>query len=494
MFNFKYTSHYASFLIRLAWTVEIIAALIGLTISIIVAVSAGLSDQYEESLLGRGASMLVAGLPFLLVAVVELCKIPLTFAFIAVKSTPWRILFMLFVLFLCLITFETMFNGFERNFSNLNYAIDTYKNQIEDLDAEEELMQWRIARVQTFTQEELVQETDQRQEEIDSVYAASVASARRNAEKVVEGIDYRYRDEIPLEIQALMLRRDTYYEQWSVEREGIEDRFSGLLLDNISDSRGEKERLLAERNALQAEMTDALAAANFLTRSTVENKYRTLISENDQRIADITGGYLGGDAIVQQSQMEAQLKEQLAFTATKHQGRIDDVNKLIEDQRELLAERDAYVENALVGAERAAQSSINRFFAAKKSNEQELEAYNDDRQAELDVIMQSVNALEDKVLALRNAKRKAATKINHLINQNQIYRLAMYAYGTDRPSDVDRGMIGVVAFVWFGSLALIAAVTGVMLALAGFYLRRTMRPEELLSLDEKTASDAANVQ
>ena len=482
MFDFRYTDQYASFLIRLAWTVEIIAALIGLTISIIVGVSAGLSDQFEESLLGQGASVLVAGLPFLLVAVVELCKIPLTFAFIAVESTSWRLLFLFFVLFLCLITFETMFNGFERNFSNLNYAIDTYKNQIEDLDAEEELVQWRMDRVQTFTQEDLVQEIDQRQGEIDAVYAASVTSARNNAEKAVAGIDYSFRDEIPQEIEALMRRRDTYYEQWSVEREGIENRFSGLLLDNISDSRGEKERLLAERNALQVEMADALAAANFLTRSTVENKYRTLISEKDPRIADITEGYLGGDAIVQQSQMEGQLKGQLAFTAAKYQGRIDDVNKLIEDQQALLMERDADVQSTLVGAEQAAQSSINRFFAVKKSNEQVLEAYSEERQAELDVIIQSVYVLEDKVLALRNAKRKAATKINHLINQNQIYRLAMYAYGTDRPSDVDRGMIGIVAFIWFGSLALIASVTGVMLALAGFYLRRNMRPDELAAI------------
>lgn len=432
--------------------------------------------------MGQGASVLVAGLPFLLVAAVELCKIPLTFAFIAVESTSWRLLFLFFVLFLCLITFETMFNGFERNFSNLNYAIDTYKNQIEDLDAEEELVQWRMDRVQTFTQEDLVQEIDQRQGEIDAVYAASVTSARNNAEKAVAGIDYSFRDEIPQETEALMRCRDTYYEQWSVEREGIENRFSGLLLDNISDSRGEKERLLAERNALQVEMADALAAANFLTRSTVENKYRTLISEKDQRIADITEGYLGGDAIVQQSQMEGQLKGQLAFTAAKYQGRIDDMNKLIEDQQALLMERDADVQSTLVGAEQAAQSSINRFFAVKKSNEQVLEAYSEERQAELDVIMQSVYVLEDKVLALRNAKRKAATKINHLINQNQIYRLAMYAYGTDRPSDVDRGMIGIVAFIWFGSLALIASVTGVMLALAGFYLRRNMRPDELAAI------------
>ena len=259
----------------------------------------------------------------------------------------------------------------------------------------------------------------------------------------------------------------------------LKSRFSGLLLNNISDSRGEKSRLLTERNALQAEMTEALAAASFLTRTTVENKYRALINEKDARIADITDGYLGGDAIVQQSQMEAQLKEQLAFTAAKYQGRINDINGLIENQQTLLLERDDDVQNTLINAEKAAQSRINRFFAMKKSNEKKLDAHAEEQQAELDVISESVYTLEEEVLALRNAKRRAATNINHLFNQNQIYRLAMYAYGTDRPSDVNRGMIGIVAFVWFGSLALIASVTSVMLALAGFYLRRNPRPDEL---------------
>ena len=37
-------------------------------------------------------------------------------------------------------------------------------------------------------------------------------------------------------------------------------------------------------------------------------------------------------------------------------------------------------------------------------------------------------------------------------------------------------MVGIVALLWFGSLALISSVAGVMLALAGFYLRRFAEP------------------
>jgi len=54
----------------------------------------------------------------------------------------------------------------------------------------------------------------------------------------------------------------------------------------------------------------------------------------------------------------------------------------------------------------------------------------------------------------------------------------MYGYGLESATDVTRRMVGVVAMLWFGSLSLIASVTGVMLALAGFYLRKFVDPDK----------------
>ena len=88
----------------------------------------------------------------------------------------------------------------------------------------------------------------------------------------------------------------------------------------------------------------------------------------------------------------------------------------------------------------------------------------------------------NKIFLLKNDQRNIQAAINMLINQNQVYRIAMYAYGKESPLDVDRSMVGLVALLWFGSLALIASVTGVMLALAGFYLKRLILSEELEEL------------
>ena len=103
LYSKLYISNYSRFLVALAWTVEILAVLIGLTISIVVSVSAynSFSSSGDVSLLDGTSAIVVAGLPFVLIAVVELCKIPLTFAFMAVRNLAWRNLFLVFVTFLC---------------------------------------------------------------------------------------------------------------------------------------------------------------------------------------------------------------------------------------------------------------------------------------------------------------------------------------------------------------------------------------------------------
>lgn len=67
----------------------------------------------------------------------------------------------------------------------------------------------------------------------------------------------------------------------------------------------------------------------------------------------------------------------------------------------------------------------------------------------------------------------------------------MYAYGKDSATEVDRSMVGVVALLWFGSLSLIGSVCGVMLALAGFYLRRCIESLEAEDVKNQLAAPLA---
>lgn len=476
----EYKERYATFLIKLAWSVEIVAVLIGLMISLVVSISASqafMNGQEDAGFFGTTSNMLVAGLPFLLVALVELCKIPLTFTFMAVTNLKWRLIFMFFVFFLCAITFETMLNGFERNFSNLNFAIDTRKNQIENINAEIGLLEIRRDRIQKFTEDDLLSEVAQEQSAIDSTYASNVRRIDTNTQSLLEQIDYSFKDEIDAQIDDLMLRRDTYYQDWNNERAEIEARFSTILLGNISDSRGEKDRLVAELEALKREKQQRVASAGFLTKAGVERRYNDLIAAKDRQIAAISTGYLGGDALTKQAVMEDQFKAQMSFMNEKYQGRINDINARIEAKKQEMIDKEQAnitLESSLLSN---ADKSRARFLSIKRDAEGELQVYLDTKNAELATINRSVEEIEDKIFMLRNDQRNVQANINMLISQNQVYRIAMYAYGKESPIDVERRMVGIVALLWFGSLALIASVTGVMLALAGFYLKRTLLEE-----------------
>ena len=470
----------ARLLITLAWTVEVIAVLIGLTISIVVAVSAysSFASEGDVGLLEGSSSILVAALPFVLIAVVEICKIPLTFAFMAVRNRLWRGMFLTFVLFLCLITFETMLNGFERNFSNLNRAIDTRKNNIESAEQAVGLLENRRAYVVRFTEEDLITELDAEQVIIDGQFNDAAVKIDRNTREVLSNIDYGFQDELTEEIARLELVRDKYYDDWRDETEAVEERFSTLLLQNIGGSASERDRLLAELDTLKREFDQAMATANFFNRSQREQKYRGLIREKEQQLSVITTGYLGGDALEKQSTMEAQLKQQMDFVNSKYTRRIDEIDIRVAELKTEIETRlaaNAELETSVVSK---ASSDKARFARIRAEQITELKTYEEGKRAELEIIAERAFTIDEEIFTLRNEQRWLQSEINHLINQNQIYRLAMYFTGKESATDVERRSVGVVALLWFGSLSLIAAVCGVMLALAGFYLRRAVESGE----------------
>ncbi|MGI2259194.1 hypothetical protein [Shewanella sp. GXUN23E] len=490
--------YYSRFLIRLAWTVEVIAVFIGFTISILMSVSAfnSVSSYENVSFIDSSSAVLIAGLPFLLVAAVELCKIPLVFAFMATKSLWWRSIFLFFVFFLCLITFETMLNGFERNFSNLSRAIDNRKNEILNVDTQIELLEKRRAHVQKFTEEELVAEVAAEDAQAQQVLNDNMARIESSKNQQLAAINANFEPKLKQEIAELMAVRDGYYKDWNEEKVLIEERFTSTVVSNVSGSKEERDRLLAELESLKAEMKREMDDASFLTEASVEKKYRQLIKDKEQMLATITTGYLGGGALEKQSLMEDQLRQQIEFVNGKYDRRIKDINERIDEKKAEIQSRynqNAKLRNNIVAKARSEQKE---FMNLHESSLAEIAEYEAGKRVELERISQQVFKFDEEIFKLRNEQRLLNTQINHLINQNQVYRIAMYATGKENANEVSRSTVGLVALIWFGSLALIAAVTGVMLALASFYLRRELRrliaEKGATAVVSETAVDAAD--
>jgi hypothetical protein len=116
-------------LVKFAWVVEILAVTTGFLISIIVSFSVYAELNKTDRVLSFGdySSILVAALPFILVAVVEAAKIAVATALMLAKHFWWHILFFIGLVLLTTITFETISNGFKKKFSGLNITIDEKK-------------------------------------------------------------------------------------------------------------------------------------------------------------------------------------------------------------------------------------------------------------------------------------------------------------------------------------------------------------------------------
>ena len=109
------TGSKGKFLLRMAWSVEILVALIGLCIGIIIIRGAqGVTEASD--LMARGISLndLTIGMIFIIVAVVELTKIPLATAVYYSVRLSWKIIFLIGLLLVNVSTFETIVTGFER--------------------------------------------------------------------------------------------------------------------------------------------------------------------------------------------------------------------------------------------------------------------------------------------------------------------------------------------------------------------------------------------
>ena len=89
------------------------------------------NDELKDK---QDINTLIAVLPFVLVALSELTKIPIAGAAYYARSRTWKYLLSFSLVFLAIITFETALNGFERNYSQLNYALDAMRRDYSAVD------------------------------------------------------------------------------------------------------------------------------------------------------------------------------------------------------------------------------------------------------------------------------------------------------------------------------------------------------------------------
>ena len=461
---------YGKRLIAIAWSIEIVAASIGLFIGISSAIS---SISYYESLEGSEAligstftNTFIGAAPFIIIAAVELTKIPLALGFYRTKRLVWRLLFFVTLLMLVFVTFETMFNGLERNFSALESKIQEPRREFQEQNAKLDNINQSLDEVNSRTVEQLdidyqvkindaseesrmrvrelsnsrEQDNKETNENIKALLEgfAAVADSRgtqQKVERIRADIKKREDDSIKL-IQAENENTNLQLEALDIAIQKIEDNMTSELLNAGMFARGgirstaeEKTKQRQDEKQTRIEAKNKHIIKIEESRDIFTKEKRTELKIAESELTQAQGRDSGG------------IDKNLSSLRTQ----IDANNKywggLIEDQNKLLDKRIVNLEK-----EREDLKSIQR--------SREL----------------SIPELEKRRLGIREEIISLENQINAAARENNIYRITGRFYDHESAADIKVEELKVVTSIWFGSIAFIAAVVGAVLALAGFVL------------------------
>lgn len=246
-------------LIYFAWGVEIVAASIGLAMAafIILTTRQSILDTGAEITASGYMDMFLGGLPFIVVAMVELTKIPLATACYAAANRAWKTAFAVALIFLSVITFETILNGFERNFTLRTYLLSIKKKEITNLEERIEKTKRDVENPSRANEAQIRQAylADIDQIEKEKQAALDDIEKERNEARIrYGGEEAKLKDEQRKTVEEDLRKLE---ERLTIETATINNRYAAEM-ERIDESvRDNRSRLSTQIEELEAELADS---------------------------------------------------------------------------------------------------------------------------------------------------------------------------------------------------------------------------------------------
>ena len=450
---------HSRFLRKIAWLVEIIVVFIGLCISVSLMTS-------DNDL----ASAFTLAAPFVMISLVELTKIPFVIGlWHSRKSFP---MYLLIISFLCLITFETLLNGFERAFSSIKSQINLSEIEISKIENQIKINEDNIAIA--------LQDYNIKTQQIDSDKTAVNANYQSQYAYEVRRNKYLSKN-VPQLRKALAEKREQLI-QLKVEKsemlqelsEKKEQRFKSSMArtQNSNDLvQTERTRLLAQLDKLNADKIVALDDSNFFTSPGVKKDYDEKIRYVETQINNINNNTI----IAKDNSPDLESVKFLDGYYADLLGLKDD---MIQQKNDEVQQLSRSYKNA-VSASNSNLAVKQRKLAKNKTTElRSLEIKRD--QADVQFLSEKdyIREIKQNNMSLRYDIRVIEIEANTMALSNQVYRMASYIDNVDHYKDVKTETLTLVGLVWFGSLALIGSITGIALTLSGLHLKSLAKKRE----------------
>ena len=476
-----------------AWVIEIIAAAVGLFFAI---------SRLTPLLDGTVASSIIgiqAALPFFAVAIVELTKIPLAYVYYQTVQVGWKIVFGVSLAAAVIITFETFFVGFESYQSHLTKELRPTLDQITTL--ERGIYNSENAIV-------LANKIKQGQDGADNRHQASLLTINKQFSDAVKPfeaqkkiINDKYSSNIEPDKKELERRKadlkkldDEYIENKGaiVESFGAElrDGSSSSKKQNIQDNKA----LIVAQESLAKAFTDATdnqkqlledwvkarPKVSFFARANFDAEYRKNKGNLEAQLVTQTNDLKQTIVQLQKklnspSNLRTRIRnEEKAALKALHTTYVTNRTKITEDISRLEIKVATAEQTEKSATDTAAIDALDEKISDESKKRQTLVKSQNDAYSEQKKIFSNQEKLvANASKSIGTAESELATEcseLNKKVIDNQVYRIAMQFNAVEDVCDLTEKQLSLTKMFWFGSIAVIVAALGTILAFASFVI------------------------
>ena len=482
-----------------AWSIEILAAIVGLSVAIAMTFSS------LEHLKNSGmtefevmSEVVLGSIPFVMVAIVELLKIPMVYLIYTSPSFKQKAAFSAILIGLTFITFETVAGGFERQYSAITKKVSA---PIEEVRANNE--QIAILEKQNRQLESTSETT------VSNKYKELRSTARDELKIAEKDIDQ----------QIIEIQSGPEGEQLKLKKEkldkitGQKDKEVELLMSNAKQSSKDSNEYLKtirdsiKEKQLRVDKNNQIIEKNpifcFGPCATAKDENKSLLLEIRKLDEELRNSRF--DVTTEINSINA-----------KYQNQIDELQREIDELNHVVLRKNT--SNFQVDSLNKEKEAARSLFQEKVKEYNQLEAEEKESLKEINV-RSKTNKEKIRQYIERNETIKAT--LDNLASATQLYRFAKYwkqaftpekhcveykdglekAENTekDQPGlnvfeklfssnieseciryenskrvliqDITEDDVTKVAFVWYGSLALLVSIMGVVVAYGAFVLK-----------------------
>jgi hypothetical protein len=489
-------------LIIFAWAVEICAVIIGFAISIMQGITSFEELQANKNgILGFGdyTNIFIAMMPFLMVAIVEITKIPFVGATYKTSHKKWKFVFAISLLFLAFITFESALNGFERNFHALIFSIDKHKKELVALEEEISPLVEKRDRLANLSAPQIESEYSQRH----AIISEERSRQANIIQDRIQGLRAASQTEYIKGLNDQIDDRRSQVKALRVDRQKEIDALinaSTKLTENASSEintqrRSLQQQLINEQNYLQSlreQREKKIEDAGFFSENSVREQEDKRVSQQEQKVEGLRTQLNELSDSERQKQLRERFNKDIEAVKDRYQSREDKLNKEIQSlsvtMSKSLGSREKDIENVIKTHMKELASIEAKFQEQQKENE----AFRESSFKTLSQNKSLISDIEKTLFDKQNQRAEMRNLVNIKVGDNQVYRMAQWWFNKESAADLDRKDVMSIAGLWFGSLALLIAVTGILLAFASYVIRdpyiddRSSPHDNLSSLTRKS--------